>query len=96
MLQHEINDANIADYAEQALAGTIDDAVITGADERFAAANNGVGVERTFGGADGLKATFGRVNNNITSRELEIANQKNDQNVKRQQANNKVFNKNGN
>ena len=96
MLQHEINDANIADYAEKALAGTIDDPVITGADKRFAEANNGTGVERVFNGGDGLKGTFGKVNNDITSRELKIANQKNDPNVRRQQANNKVFNKNGN
>lgn len=95
LLQHEINDGNIADYAEQALVGTIDDSVITGADARFASANNGVGVERTFGGPTGLKATYGNETNNITSREISIANEKNDKQVQRMQAEEKMFKNNG-
>lgn len=87
LLQHEINDGNIANYAEQALAGTITDTVITGADSRFASANNGVGVERVFGGQTGLKATYGTVNNNISEREMAIANDKNSAETKRLQSN---------
>lgn len=89
LLQHEINDGNIADYAEKALVGTIDDSVITGADARFASANNGVGVERTFGGSNGIKATYGSVNNDISAREMRIANEKNSDKAKRLQANKK-------
>lgn len=91
LLQHEVNDGNIADYAEKALVGTINDGVITGADQRFASANNGIGVERTFGGGNGIKATFGNVNNAISAREMKIANEKNSAEVKRNQAN-KPFN----
>lgn len=92
LLQHEINDGNIADYAEKALVGTIDDSVITGADARFASANNGVGVERTFGGSNGIKATYGSVNNDISAREMRIANEKNSDKAKRLQANKKNSN----
>lgn len=92
ILQHEINDANIADYAEKALVGTIDDSVITGADKRFADANNGHGVERVFGGKTGLKATYGSVNNDISAREMAMANEKNSDKAKRLQANKKNSN----
>ena len=92
ILQHEINDANIADYAEKALVGTIDDSVITGADKRFADANNGHGVERVFGGKTGLKGTYGKVNNDISEREMKIANEKNSDKAKRLRANKKNSN----
>lgn len=93
ILQHDVNDGNIADYAQQALEGTIKDEVIVGADKRFADANDGTGVERKFGGGNGLKAQFGKENNRITAKELEIAGEKNSTEVKRMQEENKIFNK---
>lgn len=93
ILQHDVNDGNIADYAQQALEGTIKDDVIVGADKRFADANDGNGVERIFGGENGLKAQFGKENNRITAKELEIAGEKNSTEVKRMQEENKIFNK---
>lgn len=91
LLQHEINDGNIADYAEQSLRGTINDTVITGADQRFASANNGVGVERVFAGATGLKATYGNVNNAISRRKINVANQKQSGQAQAATANSKRF-----
>lgn len=87
ILQHEINDGNIADYAEKALSGAISDSVITGADARYASANDGVGVERTFGGSSGLKANYGTENNRISDEEMAIANEKNSIETKRAQVN---------
>ena len=87
LLQHEINDLNIADYAEKSLQGTINDDVIRTADERYASANNGVGVERTFGGSNGLKANYGSTNSDIQRREMDIANQKNSNATQRAKAN---------
>ena len=91
LLQHEINEGNIANYAEQSLAGTINDAVITAANDRFASANEGVGVETTFGGANGLKATYGSTNNEISKRERNLANQKNSASAQAATANDKRF-----
>lgn len=103
LLQHEVNDGNIADYAEKVLKETkgsngkplIKDDVITSAAKRYADANNGKGVERVFAGENGLKANYGKENSKITEKELKVASEKNSDETKRQQEENKMFNKSG-
>ena len=87
LLAHEFDDANIADYYEQALSGRLDDSVIIDANTRFAEANGGVGLETEFGGATGLKASFGSVGSDLDNRELALANEKNSKKAKAAKAN---------
>lgn len=100
LLQHDINDGNIADYAEKVLNKTtdsngniiIEDEAITTADARYAAVNNGHGVERKFAGNGGLKYQYAAENNRISEKELEVASKKNSDVTKKKQEENKMFN----
>ena len=67
LLQHEINDGNIADYAERAISGDIDDASIRTDAQLFHDAT-GQDIEATYNGAGGLKAAFGNASGQIASR----------------------------
>ena len=90
MLQREVNDLNIADYAQQALAGTIDDSDIVDANARYRE-STGHDVETTFGGDTGLKARFGEESRAIRAEKQRIADEKQGFETQRDIANSKRF-----
>ena len=81
VLRTEIDDKNIANYAEKALSGSISDTDISSANARFKDAT-GKNVESTFGGSTGLKASYGDESHRIEeeNRKITEARKKNQAN----------------
>ncbi|MBR2828464.1 MAG: hypothetical protein IKE70_04460 [Bacilli bacterium] len=93
LIQTKINDGNIADYAEKAIARTIDDPTIQNAASRYEQATKKP-VETVFGGKDGLKAKYGAENERLSQLERDIADRRNSYRYRRGRANEDRF-KNG-
>lgn len=91
LLQREIRDLNIADYAERALTNNgIDDADIRDAAARFKESTKN-DVEAKFGGSTGLKAKFGEESRAIAKERSELADARNSAKTKRDIENSKYF-----
>lgn len=90
VLAREINDLNIANYAERALDTNdtvINDTVITNANDRYESAT-GQSVEAKFGK---IKAAFGATSDKLKERERKVADAKNSREAARAAANESRF-----